>query len=61
MRRRLRAVPVTPLDTIKHGGCLGWLKLKCRHCMAGEVEVGAKVMSCNQDNKPSHEPHPPQV
>ncbi|XVF08842.1 hypothetical protein REPUB_Repub07fG0038500 [Reevesia pubescens] len=60
--RRRMAVPVTPLDTIKHGGCLGWLKRKCRHCMAGEVEVGAKVMSFgDQERNNDAHPHPPQV
>ena len=44
-------------DTVGYyqGGCLGWLKRKCGHCMAGEVEVGSKVMSFGED------PHPPQV
>ncbi|XP_007037748.2 PREDICTED: uncharacterized protein LOC18604961 [Theobroma cacao] len=55
--RRRTAAPVTPLDTIKHGGCLGWLKRKCRHCMAGEVEVGAKVMSFGEEtNNHAHSP-----
>ncbi|XP_022737348.1 uncharacterized protein LOC111290315 [Durio zibethinus] len=55
--RRRTAVPVTPLDTIKDGGCLGWLKRKCRHCMAGEMEVGAKVMSFGDDkNNNAHRP-----
>ncbi|XVF49812.1 hypothetical protein PTKIN_Ptkin04bG0045900 [Pterospermum kingtungense] len=56
--RRRMAVPVTPLDTIKHGGWLGWLKGKCRLCMAGEVEVGAKVISCGEDKSNDEHPHP---
>ena len=59
--RRRMAVPVTPLDTIKHGGWLGWLKRKCRYCMSGEVEVGAKVMSFGEDKNNDAHPHPPQV
>ncbi|GMI78240.1 hypothetical protein HRI_001493300 [Hibiscus trionum] len=64
IRRRAMAgaVAVTPLDTIKHGGCLGWLKLKCRRCMAGEVvEVGAKVMSFGDDKSNGTHPHAPPV
>ncbi|KAK8695020.1 hypothetical protein V6N13_072562 [Hibiscus sabdariffa] len=57
-----RAVAVTPLDTIKHGGFLGWLKLKCGRCMAGEVvEVGAKVMSFGDDKSNDIHPHAPPV
>ncbi|KAK8686265.1 hypothetical protein V6N13_125292 [Hibiscus sabdariffa] len=56
------AVAVTPLDTIKHGGLLGWLKLKCGRCMAGEVvEVGAKVMSFGDDKSNDIHPHSPPV
>ncbi|KAE8695045.1 peptidyl-prolyl cis-trans isomerase cyclophilin-type family protein [Hibiscus syriacus] len=60
--RRRAVVAVTPLDTIKHGGCLGWLKLKCRRCMAGEgVEMGAKVMSFGDDKSKDTHPHAPPV
>ncbi|KAL5818051.1 hypothetical protein ACOSQ3_026429 [Xanthoceras sorbifolium] len=38
-------VAETPLDSIKGGGCLGWVKRRWRRCMAGEVEAGAKVMA----------------
>ncbi|KAG4155254.1 hypothetical protein ERO13_D03G100500v2 [Gossypium hirsutum] len=66
VRRRTKGaavVAITPLDTIKHGGWLGWLKLRCGGCMAGEVvEAGAKVMSFGEDqnNNETH-PHPPPV
>ncbi|KAE8655193.1 hypothetical protein F3Y22_tig00117034pilonHSYRG01179 [Hibiscus syriacus] len=57
-RRAMAGAAVTPLDTIKHGGCLGLLKLKCRRCMTGEVvEMGAEVMSFGDDK--SNDTHPP--
>ena len=68
IRRRcqtMTAVPVvvTPLDTIKHGRWLCWLKLKCRHCITAgdvvEVGGGAKVMSLSEDK--TNDTHPPQV
>ncbi|CAA7043208.1 unnamed protein product [Microthlaspi erraticum] len=48
-RRRLRMVSEAesnPLDMIKGGGLLGWLRRKWRRCLAGDVEAGAKVADC---------------
>ncbi|CAK7323155.1 unnamed protein product [Dovyalis caffra] len=42
---------VTSLDTMKHRGCFGWLRWKCRRCMTGDVEVGAKVMAFGEDQR----------
>lgn len=66
VRRRTKGtavVAITPLDTIKHGGWLGRLKLRCGGCMAGEVvEAGAKVMSFGEDQNDNEiYPHPPPV
>ncbi|XP_012575091.1 uncharacterized protein [Cicer arietinum] len=44
---------LTPLESIKGRGCLGWLKRRCRECMCRDVEVGgvgAKVMVCDEEN-----------
>lgn len=69
-RRRGRIIVESPLDSIKGRGCLGWLKRRCRRCMDGEVEAGAKVMACSEDrnndvnNKAkdgTQVPDPPQV
>ncbi|KAJ8772183.1 hypothetical protein K2173_027360 [Erythroxylum novogranatense] len=37
----------SPFNNIKQGGCLEWVKRKCRRCIAGDIEaVGAnKVMA----------------
>ncbi|KAJ4838593.1 hypothetical protein Tsubulata_047109 [Turnera subulata] len=34
--------------SIKHRGCLGLVKRKCRWRVAGDVEVGAKVMALSE-------------
>ncbi|TXG51537.1 hypothetical protein EZV62_024061 [Acer yangbiense] len=46
---RHRGAVETPLDSIKGGSCLGWVKRRWRRCMAGEVEAGAKVMAFGED------------
>lgn len=37
---------VNPLEMIKSGGLLGWLRRKWRRCLSGDVEAGAKVADC---------------
>ncbi|KAJ4713308.1 Alpha-protein kinase 1-like, partial [Melia azedarach] len=44
---RRRAVE-SPLESIKYRGCWGWFRRRCRRCMAGEVEAGARVMACGE-------------
>ncbi|KAJ7956554.1 putative Transmembrane protein [Quillaja saponaria] len=41
---------VTPLDSIKDRGCLGWVKrIRCRPpCVGGDVEVGPSVMALGE-------------
>ncbi|CAE5964077.1 unnamed protein product [Arabidopsis arenosa] len=54
-RRRQRTVlvaEVNPLEMIKSGGLLGWLKRKWRRCLAGDVEAGAKVADCASKETP---------
>ncbi|XP_030940931.1 uncharacterized protein LOC126703243 [Quercus robur] len=36
---------VTPLESIKDSGCLGWVKRKCRQSMSCDVKVGMKMMA----------------
>ncbi|ESQ27758.1 hypothetical protein EUTSA_v10019432mg [Eutrema salsugineum] len=48
-RRRQSTVLVAeanPLEMIKSGGLLGYLRRKWRRCLAGDVEAGAKVSDC---------------
>ena len=58
---------VSPLESIKGRGCLGWVKRKFRRCMPdGDVEVGIKMMAIckgrkNDGNvKDGEVQHPPQ-
>ncbi|CAL9240607.1 unnamed protein product [Arabidopsis halleri] len=54
-RRRQRTVlvaEVNPLEMIKSGGLLGWLRRKWRRCLAGDVEAGAKVADCASKDTP---------
>lgn len=54
-RRRQRTVLVAeanPLEMIKSGGVLGWLRRKWRRCLAGDVEAGAKVADCAAKETP---------
>nr|AAM63003.1 unknown [Arabidopsis thaliana] len=43
---------VKPLEMIKSGGLLGWLRRKWRRCLAGDVEAGAKVADCASKETP---------
>ncbi|KAK9278690.1 hypothetical protein L1049_028264 [Liquidambar formosana] len=43
---------VTPLEN-KYGSCFGWLKRKCRRCMASDVEVGAKGKIAGEESNGS--------
>lgn len=48
-RRRQSTVlvaEVNPLEMIKSGGLLGWLRRKWRRCLAGDIEAAAKVADC---------------
>lgn len=54
-RRRQRTVlvaEVNPLEMIKSGGFLGWLRRKWRRFLAGDVEAGAKVADCASKETP---------
>ncbi|KAB1212726.1 hypothetical protein CJ030_MR5G009768 [Morella rubra] len=56
---------VTPLEIVSDAGCFGWAKRKCRQCMAGDVDVGAKTMAFGRESndckvKDGDVQHPPQ-
>ncbi|KAL1216798.1 hypothetical protein V5N11_025290 [Cardamine amara subsp. amara] len=56
-RRRQRTVlvaEVNPLEMIKSGGVLGWLRRKWRRCLAGDVEAGAKVADSAEKETPKN-------
>ncbi|KAI5441323.1 hypothetical protein KIW84_010692, partial [Lathyrus oleraceus] len=54
LSRMCRRRELTPLESIKGRGCFGWVKRRCRNCMARDLEVGgvgAKVMVCDQEEE----------
>ncbi|CAN8234898.1 unnamed protein product [Cochlearia groenlandica] len=59
-RKTVIVTEVNPLDMIKGGGVLGWLRQKWRRCLAGDVEAGARVADCagKETPKDGEEAHP---